>query len=276
MKEDKFINFGKAIFERIQHVRATEIAAELAYYFLLSLFPFLIFALTLLPYLGITTDDILSLVAPYTPDQAMNLIQDNLKTILDSRKGGLLSFGIIATIWSASNAINGIIKALNQAYEVEETRHFLVARGLAILLTIGMVVVIVVALLLPVFGKAIGHFIFSFLGLTETFLVVWEVFRWLISFSVIAFVLTFIYYMGPNKRLKFKQVMTGGIFATVGWLLSSYVFSFYVSNFGNYSSTYGSLGGVIILMIWFYVSAFIIILGGIINVLIHHKKEKAA
>lgn len=270
------MNFGKAIFERIQHVRATEIAAELAYYFLLSLFPFLIFALTLLPYLGITTDDILSLVAPYTPEEAMNLIQDNLKTILDSRKGGLLSFGIIATIWSASNAINGIIKALNHAYEVEETRNFLVARGLAILLTIGMVVVIVVALVLPVFGKAIGQFIFSFLGLTETFLIVWEVFRWLISFSVIAFVFTFIYYMGPNKRLKFKQVVIGGIFATVGWLLSSYVFSFYVSNFGNYSSTYGSLGGVIILMIWFYVSAFIIILGGIINALIHHKKEKAA
>lgn len=269
MSRGEFTKFVKSIVERVKDVRATELAAQLAYYFLLSLFPFLIFVVTLLPILGFTGEEFVELLRPYVPDEAMQIVDDNLNAIFGSKKGGLLSFGIIATIWSASNAINGIIRGLNHAYEVEESRSFFVIRLLAILLTLGMIIVIVVALVLPVFGKMIGQFLTTYLGLTEGFLVAWEVTRWILSYAIISFVITFIYYIAPNKRLEFKEVIIGGVFATIGWLLSSLGFSYYVTNFGNYSATYGSLGGVIILMIWFYVSAFIIILGGILNVVIH-------
>lgn len=265
-------HFIKSMIERIRYVRATELAAQLAFYFLLSLFPFLIFVVSLLPMIGFNGREFIELIRPYVPEQGMAIVDENLAAIFATKKGGLLSFGIIATIWSASNAINGIIRALNHAYEINETRPFLVARSLAILLTIGMIVVIIVALLLPVFGKVIGNFIFMHLGLSDGFLVAWETVRWLLSFAIISFVITFLYYIGPNKRLKFSEVMIGGFLATAGWLLTSYGFSYYVSNFGNYSATYGSLGGVIVLMIWFYVSAFVLLLGGITNVVIHQEK----
>lgn len=271
MAMEETTQFIKAMVERIRYVRATELAAQLAFYFLLSLFPFLIFVVSLLPIIGFTGQEFIELIRHFFPEQGMEIVDENLAAIFGSKKSGLLSFGIIAAIWTASNAINGIIRALNHAYEIEDTRPFIVSRFLAILLTVGMLVVIIVALVLPVFGKVIGEFIFIHLGLTDRFLVVWEAIRWLLSFAIISLVITFLYYIGPNKRLKFREVMAGGFAATAGWLIASYGFSFYVSNFGNYSATYGSLGGVIVLMLWFYVSAFIILLGGILNVVIDKK-----
>ncbi|RBW70856.1 ribonuclease [Bacillus taeanensis] len=268
--------FGKEVGTRIKEDNATGLAAQLAYYFLLSLFPFLIFTVTLLPYLGVTTTDVLQIVQRYAPGETMDLVRENLQSVLDNKRGGLLSIGVLVTIWSASNAINALIRALNRAYDVNESRHFLVARALAIGLTLSMILVIVIALLLPVFGKAIGTFIFNYLGLSNSFLMVWNILRWVISFSIIVTVFTCLYYFAPNKRLPFKEVLIGGVMATIGWQLASLVFGYYVDNFGNYSATYGSLGGIIILMLWFYISAFIIILGGIVNVVINKFKIKEA
>lgn len=271
---ENVLSVGKKMYQRIQDVHATGLAAQLAFYFLLSLFPFLIFAFTLLPYVGITSEQVLLLVNRYAPDEAMNLIESNILAVLDKKQGGLLSFGIVATIWPASLAINNIIHVLNRAYRVTENRNFFIARVIAIILTLGVIVVIIVALLLPVFGRMIGEFVFSHLELPIGFLQLWEWFRWLISFLVIVVVFTCMYYFAPNKRLRFKEVLIGGFVATVGWQLASYGFSFYVSNFGNYSSTYGSIGGIIVLMLWFYISALIMIIGGILNAVIHEMNKE--
>ena len=257
-------DFAKAFLQRIQQIHANGLAAQLAFYFLLSLFPFLIFAVTLLPYIGVTGQQILHLLEQYAPNEATSFIERELY-VIDRKQQGLLSFGIIAAIWSVSNAVNEMMRALNHAYDVHENRHFLVARGIAVLLTFGMILVIIIALLLPVFGKMIGEFIFAHLHLPQGFLTVWEVFRWVTSFSVIVIVFTLLYYFAPNKKLRLKDVFVGGIVATVGWQLSSYGFSYYVSNVANYSAMYGSIGGVIVLMLWFYITAFIIIIGGVIN-----------
>lgn len=272
MNGETLISFSKRVIARINDVRATELSAQLAFYFLLSIFPFLIFMVTLLPYVGITSVEILNLVSDYVPEEAMVLIENNLSRVIDTKKGGLLSFGLLATIWSASNAINALIRALNKTYEVTENRHFIIARGLAIVLTFAMIVVIMIALLLPVFGKMIGELISSYLNLSEGFPVIWELFRWMLSFSIIVVVLSSLYYFAPNKRLSFREVVVGGLVATLGWQLTSFGFSYYVSNFGNYSATYGSIGGVIVLMLWFYLTGFIIIVGGIINAVIHQIK----
>lgn len=262
-----------AIYKRIIDEHVPGLAAQTAYYFLLSLFPFLIFTVTLLPYVGITTDGVLDLVAQYFPEKSLMLIEDNLRDVLDERRGDLLSVGVLATIWSASNGINALIRSLNHAYGVEEKRHFFAARGIAISLTFAMLFVIIVALLLPVFGKVIGEFIFSTFHLSTYFLEIWNVVRWLISFSVIVSVLVFLYYVAPNKKIRWQDVIFGALFATIGFQLSSFAFSFYIDHFANFSATYGGLGGIIILMIWFYLLAFIVILGGIINAVLHDRRH---
>jgi membrane protein len=147
------------------------------------------------------------------------------------------------------------------------------ARGVSILLTLAMVFVIIVALLLPVFGKEIGLFIFSSYGLSAEFLTIWNAIRWGVSFAILFFVFSCLYFAAPNIRLKISDVLAGSLFATVGWISVSFLFSYYVSNFGNYSAMYGSLGGIIVLLIWFYLTGLMIILGGEINAIILQWKK---
>lgn len=268
------IRYTKAFFHRVTEDEIFGLSAQLAYYFLLSLFPFLIFSLALLSYLGISSDQVLGLVESYAPEEAFHLIKRSLPDILDVRHGYLLSFGVLATIWSASNAINAIIRGLNRAYKVKESRNFFLARGMAILLTIAMIVIIIVALVLPVFGDVIGDFIFSHLQLeASNFEALWYVLRWLFSFLLIVVVISCLYYFAPNKKLSLKDVLIGAVIAAVGWQVASLGFSYYVGNFSAYSATYGSLGGIIILMIWFYLTAMIILMGGEINATNHYLRE---
>lgn len=263
-----FLMFSKELLKRFKEDEISSLAAELAYFFLLSLFPFLIFLMTLLAYLPLSADVVLDFVAQYAPGNTMKLIEGNVKHIIENQNMTLLSFGIIGTIWSASNGINAIVRAFNKAYQVEENRHFLIARLMSILLTFAMMLVILIALLLPVFGKEIGLFIFRAFGFTNVFLTIWNTIRWLLSAVILCIVFTGLYYIAPNKRMKISEAYPGALFATVGWIVVSLLFSYYVGNFGNFSVTYGSLGGVIILLIWFYLSAVIIILGGEINAIL--------
>ncbi|WP_282173140.1 YihY/virulence factor BrkB family protein [Cytobacillus firmus] len=252
------------LWKRVEEDDVFGLAAQLAYFFLLSLFPLLIFLVTLVPYLPITQQDILNVVRDFAPGETMKLIETNIYEITQ-RNGKLLSFGIIATLWSASNGINAVVKAFNKAYDVKETRHFILARGMAILLTFAMIFVFVMALLLPVFGRQIGLFISSEFGLSGQFLAIWNMVRWLVSPFILFVVFTGLYWIAPNKKLTCISAVPGAIFATVGWVLSSLAFSYYVSSFGNFSATYGSIGAIIVLMIWFYISGIIIIMGGEIN-----------
>ncbi len=158
------LSFWKTLGKRIQESDLTGFAAQLAYFFLLSLFPLLIFLVTLLSYLPFTVTDVLDTVRNYAPGQTMDTVEETLTEVMTNRNGGLLSFGIIATIWTASNGMNAVIKSLNRAYEVSEERPFYIQRGLSVLLTIGMILVFIIALLLPVFGKQIGNVLDGFFG----------------------------------------------------------------------------------------------------------------
>ncbi|OEH91328.1 YihY/virulence factor BrkB family protein [Bacillus solimangrovi] len=267
-------SIGKELYYRFQHDEVPGLAAQLAYFFLLSLFPFLIFLITLIGYLPLSQEDVLGTISQYAPGETMDLIESTLVNIVNERNGGLLSFGVIATIWTASNGINSIMRALNRAYDVVENRSYIVSRAIAIFLTFAMIFVIIVSLLLPVFGKAIGTFIFSSFGLSSKFLTVWNASRWILSFGIMVIIFVCLYYAAPNKKLSLREVWVGALFATLGWQLVSLAFSYYVDNFGNFSATYGSLGGIIILMIWFYLSGFIIILGGEINAVIRYFRRE--
>ncbi|MBS4179214.1 YihY/virulence factor BrkB family protein [Lederbergia citrea] len=270
--KNKFMNFVKPLIAKIMDNDVTGMAAQLAYFFLLSLFPLLIFMITLLPYTPLSQEDIFHLIKDFAPTETFTMIQKTINEIMSNRSGGLLSIGIIGTIWSASNGMNALMRSLNRAYDVTERRPFLLARGLAILMTIAMIFVFLVALLLPVFGKQIGLFIFSNLGLSHEFMKMWGILRWVLSPIILFLVFLAIYYLSPSLKIKCTTAIPGAIFASIGWVIVSLGFSFYVSYFGNYSSTYGNIGGIIILMLWFYISAIIIIVGGEINSLIGENK----
>ncbi|TRM11617.1 YihY/virulence factor BrkB family protein [Lentibacillus cibarius] len=257
--------FVKHLYRRAIDDDIFGLGAQLAYFLLLSLFPFLLFIMTLVGYLPLEAQDITGFIERYAPGEIPELINQNVSELVDNQNGQLLSIGIIGTLWAASNGINAIMRGFNRAYDVDEDRSFIVTRLIAIVLTLAMVLVICMAFLLPVFGKMIGVYIFTFFGASEAFLSVWNALRWVASSVVIFIVLVALYKMAPNKHMYFKNVIWGAMFATVGWQLASLAFSFYVNSMGNYSATYGSLGTVIILMIWFYLTGVIIMIGGVIN-----------
>ncbi|MFJ7649902.1 YihY/virulence factor BrkB family protein [Lysinibacillus sp. NPDC097279] len=251
---------------RIQRVEISALGAQLAYFFLLSFFPLLIFLVTLLPYLNLETTQVYSFLVNLMPDEVYRLIESTLKEVLTNRNSSLLSIGVLGTIWSASKGINALIRALNKAYDTEGRVGF-VDRGLSLVFTIALVIVIAVALLLPVFGQQIGHFLFSIVSIEDEFESLWRNIRWSMPPLLIFLVLMAIYWLVPNTspRLKIMGVWPGAIFSTLAWLVVTYGFSFYISNFGNYSATYGSIGGVIILMLWLYFTGMILIFGGVLN-----------
>lgn len=258
--------FVQDLIGRLKRVEISALAAQLAYFFLLSFFPLLIFLVTLLPYLNLKTTQVYSFLVNVLPDEVYKLIENTLNEILTNRNSSLLSIGVLGTIWSASKGINALIRALNKAYDTEG-RVGILDRGLSLVFTIALVFVIAIALILPVFGQQIGHFLFSIIGIEEQFESIWHRLRWSIPPLLIFIVLMGIYWIVPNTspRLKIMGVWPGAMFATFAWLAVTYGFSFYINNFANYSATYGSIGGVIILMLWLYFTGIILIFGGILN-----------
>lgn len=260
----KGLVYGQSLYKRTQEHDVSGIAAQLAFFFLLSLFPLLIFLSTLVPYLPITEQYIMSYLSEFMPEDSMVIISDQLEQIMRG-SGTLLSVGIIGTLWTASNALNGITKAFNIAYDINDTRKFFFNRILSMGLTIAMIFVFALVLLLPVFGRQIGIYIFSYIGISDAFLEAWDAIRWVFSTLILFVMFLILYRVFPSVKLKHRMVLPGALFATIGWIVGSFGFSYYVNNFGNYSTTYGSIGGIIVLMLWFYMLAFVIVLGGEIN-----------
>ncbi|WP_026695036.1 YihY/virulence factor BrkB family protein [Peribacillus kribbensis] len=256
--------FIRDLYKRIAADDVSGMAAQLAYFFLLSLFPFMLFFISLLPYLPIKEGDILNFAASYAPEGTMELVRKNLGLLMKG-SGKLLSFGIAASIWTASTGMNAIVKAFNKAYDVRENRPFILSRALSVVFTLGMMAVIIIALLLPVFGSQIGRAAGDFLGLSSEFMYIWAFIRWGISTFVLFIIFLMLYWFAPNIKLKCLTVLPGALFATGGWIFVSYAFSFYVEKSAHYAATYGTLGGIIVLMVWFYLTGIILIIGGEIN-----------
>ncbi|MBT2695241.1 YihY/virulence factor BrkB family protein [Bacillus sp. ISL-55] len=268
MKE-KIKYYGKSLLGELKKDRATGLAAQQAYYYMLALFPLLILLIAIVPYLNLDPQKAINVVNQLLPSQSAELLRDNVVKLVSERNGGLLTFGIIGTIWSASSGMNAFIKAMNIAFDVKETRSFIKSRLVSIMLTFGLILAFVVALLLPVFGRVILDTVQSIIQIPEPFDIVFNIVRWVVAIVVMAAVLAGLYRVAPNKHYPFKHVIPGAIFATVVWQLISIGFSFYVSNFGNYSATYGSIGGVIVLMLWLFLTGLALVLGGEINAIYH-------
>lgn len=259
---------------RIKNVDVGSLGAQLAYFFLLSFFPLLIFLVTLLPFLNLNEQDVYNFMDDIMPGEIYSLLEGILRDVLTNQSSGLLSIGILGTIWSASKGIDALMKALNKAYDVEQ-KPGIMNRLWSLIFTIAFVAILLIALVLPVFGQQIGGFLFSFFHLEDNFKAVWNVLRFVLPIVLIFCVMILMYWIVPNTnpRIRVTSVLLGALFATVGWFALTFGFSIYVSNFGNYSATYGSIGGVIVLMLWLYFTGIILIVGGTINATMQRRKD---
>jgi membrane protein len=247
-------------------------AAQLAYYFLFALFPFFLVLTTLLGYLPIPNllDRLMDMLGQMLPGEALQLVQDNLHELVSGERGGLLSFGLLAALWTSSSALTAIMDSLNRAYDVEEGRPFWKVRGLAILLTVGLSAFIIVSIVLLTFGPQIGGWIADQMGLGRVFQMAWNVLRWPVIVGLLIVAMALVYYLAPDVEQQWQWITPGSIVAVLGWLLASLGFSYYVNHFGSYNATYGSIGAVIVLLTWMYVSGFFVLVGGEINAEIEH------
>ncbi|WP_172251919.1 YihY/virulence factor BrkB family protein [Saccharibacillus deserti] len=257
-------DFGYRLFVRIRDDEVSGIGAQLAYYLLLSFFPFLIFLVTLVGYVDLSIEEMLRLARQFVPQAAMNTVEGILSEVTQGG-GALLSIGMIATLWTASRGINAVIKGLNKAYDVEENRKFWQIRLVSMLSTLVLGVVLLVSVLLLVFGSWIGGQLNRLLSYPPGFERMWSLIQYSIPLVVLVAVFSALYWIAPNRQIRLREAVPGAVFATVGWILTSLAFSFYVNNFGNFTKTYGSLGGIIILLTWLYLSSIILIVGGEIN-----------
>ena len=239
---------------------------------MLAIFPAAIFGLSLLPYLPIPDLEgaIMDLLGEALPAEAANLFTDTVQNVASRRQGGLLSFGLLATLWAASNGLFAIMQQLNITYDVKESRPFWKARGTAVLLTLLFGALIIVAFGLIVFGGHLQAFLGDRLGSNDVLLAIFAVFRWAVILAMLLLSFALVYYFGPDVEQRFRFITPGSLVGTAVLALAALGFRFYVGNFASYDATYGSLGAVIILLFWLYITGLVILLGSEVNALVEH------
>lgn len=265
-----WVELAKRVWREINNDRMFGRAAELSYYFLLALFPLLIFLTSII---GIvlgsgsgTRHALYDYLARIMPPSAYQLISATMYEVSASSGGGKISFGLLAALWAASNGMGAITESLNIAYDVEESRPWWKARLVAIGLTIALSVLIIGALVLVVFGGRIGEGLATAYGFGSAFAFTWKIVQWPVVFAFMMLAFALLYYFGPSLRKQKWHWLTPGAAIGVGlWLLISVAFRIYLHFFNSYSATYGSLGAVIILMLWLYFTGAAVLIGGEIN-----------
>ena len=241
------------------------LASQLAYYLILSFFPFMLFLMTLAGFSSISSKQILGQLNVMIPRSVLELTQSTVVEIFDNQYTGLLGISILLTLWTASSAFKAIIKSINKAYNFKEERSFIKLSIISMLGILALAVTIILALTALVFGNVIGDYIKSINPFYEIILIIWNIFRYTFILAIMISIFICVYKFAPAKKLVWKEVIAGSVFSTVGWVLVSFVFSFYIDNFNNYSRFYGSLGAVFILMTWLFLISIIFILGVEIN-----------
>jgi len=255
----------KKLASRVIDDDITALAAQVTYYLLLSFFPFLLLLLSMLGYSDLKSNDVLVYLSQIMPKSTFDLIYTTVIDVFDKTSGNLISLSLIGLIWTGSSGFRAIIKGLNKAYDEKETRPYWKTLIISILFMVGLALVIIAAVALVVFGQMIGSMITMKFHVSSKFRLNWDIIRYLVTLCGMVFTFASLYHFTPCRRMTWREVMPGASFSTLGWLLSSLGFAYYVNNFNNYSSVYGGIGGVIVLMLWLYITSIIILLGGEVN-----------
>lgn len=263
-------DLAKRVWSEIQEDEVFGRAAQLSYYFLLALFPLLIFLTSFIGFvIGSGTGmrhKLFNYLGQVMPASAFVLVDTTMSEITNASGGGKISFGIVAALWAASSGMGAITQALNVAYDVSETRPWWKQKVVAVGLTVALALLIITALALVLYGGRIADGLAGHFGFGSAFTLTWKVLQWplLLGFMLTAFGL--IYYWAPDLRDQdWKWVTPGSVIAVAAWLIISFGFRVYLHYFDSYSKSYGSLGAVIVLMLWLYLTGAAVLIGGEIN-----------
>lgn len=256
-------------------------SAALSYYFLLAIFPMLLFLVSLV---GVFAgpgsqlrESIISGLGRLAPGSASTLVQGVINQTFRNSNGIKLAAGILGALWAASGGMDAVVVSLNVIHGVTETRPWWKQRLTIIGLTLTLAGLIIVAVVLVLYGGKIGQAIAVHIGLGDAFRIAWKVLQWPVSFAAMFLSFSVVYYFAPNLEERKWYWVTPGAVAGVGlWLIASLGFRLYLHFFNNYSATYGSLGAVIILMLWLYMAGFAILIGGEVNWLIENEDKRTA
>jgi membrane protein len=263
-------DLGKRVLSEIQEDDVFGRSAQLAYYFLLALFPLLLFSISVIGILlGSGTGlrhSLFNYLSQVLPGGAFQLVDSTISEVSTASSGGKVTFGLLAALWAASNGMGAITQALNVAYNVKETRPWWKQRLTAMGLTLNLSVLIISALVLVLYGGRLAYYVAGNYGFGEVFNITWKVLQWpiVVAFILLAFAL--IYYLAPDlHEQKWAWVTPGSVVGVGLWLVVSFGFKLYLHFFDSYSKTYGTLGAVIVLMLWLYLTGAAILVGGEVN-----------
>lgn len=256
----------------IQRDDVLGLAAQLSYYLVLSVFPALVclIALASLFPLQNLTEDTTRLLSPFVPTSAVELVADFMMRIGESRDTGVFSAGLLVALWSASAPMVAISNVMNRAYGVSESRPWWKVRLLAIGLSVGLALFTLVSFTLVVFGPQLADLLAGWFGLSAVFVWTWKFLQWPLVVVLVSLAIAGIYHFAPDVERSWIWVTPGAALATVLWLAGSLGFRYYAVNFGSYEATYGAIGGMMLLLMWFYVSAIAVLLGAELNAEIEH------
>ena len=263
--------FFARLYHKYEDHAVADSAATLGYYFVFSLFPFLFFLATLtafVPHVRESVDALLDHARAFLPSEAMDIIEPHLRGLVASSRPHLLTLGLAAALYSASRGVNSVRTALNRAYDVKESRPLWKTELLAFGMTVGGGLLLLFGIAVLVSGGSAGQWVARHLSIADEYVTVLRWIRWPVTTVAIMLAAALSYYLLPDVEQKFKFITLGSVVGTLVWFLASWSFSVYVSHFGSYNVTYGSIGGVIVLLTWFYITGFILLMGGEINAII--------
>jgi membrane protein len=263
----KVVRFGKHLVHELINDNITDIGAMLAYYAILSLFPMLVFVVTL-ALLVVPEDTVLqglTMATQAMPPAAREVITTQVVALMNAAHAGFAIGGAVLALWGASRAVNSLVGALNALFNVEETRSWWKRQLIALGVTLGVAILTVIALSLLVIGPAAGHWLADRFGLGDAFDMGWNIGRWVGAGLLVMTVWAVIYKFLPNTNAPFRIFTLGAFIGVLLWLGISYGFGFYLSHFNSYATTYGALGGAIIFLTWLWLSSIALLFGAEIN-----------
>lgn len=249
-------------------------AAEVGFYLLLSLFPFLLFTISAVVFIPIIyLNKYINILESLIPSSAFIILNGLIRSVIGNRSIKLLISSFFLAIWSISKAVKSLIRGINRSYGVNENRSFFKVLFISLIFSIMLLLLILISLVLLIGGEKIGIFVFDLIGLDKYFIYIWNILRYSVGILFVISILVILYTYMPNTKMKVRDSVPGAVLSTFLWIIVTYGYSFYVNNFSNYDVIYGSLGGVIVLITWLYLSSWTILAGSELNARLLYKKR---
>jgi membrane protein len=257
----------------------TDWAAALTYYTMLSIIPALIVLVAILGLVGQypqTTNSLLQIVGDLGPASAVDTFKGPIESVVQNKSGAgiLLVVGLVVALWSASGYLGAFVRASNSIYEIDEGRPFWKLRPQQVVITLVMVLMLAIVGIAVVLTGPVAEAVAKPIGLGDAAVTVWNVAKWPVLLGVVMSMLAVLYYWAPNVRQPaFRWISPGSVFAVLVWIVATAGFALYVANFASYDKTYGSLGGVVVLLVWLWISNVAVLLGAVLNAELERERE---